>query len=173
MHFRTKKYIVLNAILACLGILFGYVEMLFVPDLILPGMKLGISNIVILFAIIVLRKKDAFIIGIIKAVVTGLIFSGVTSCFYSIMGVVFSVTSMCIMKRLYINKKISLIGISVAGSACFNVGQILSACLVLGTVAPVYYLNYYLFLSIVTGTVTGTIVQIIINKGVVKRFEKK
>jgi len=173
MHFRTKKNIVLNAILACLGILFGYAEMLLVPDLFFPGMKLGISNIVVLFAVMTLRKRDVFCIGIIKAIVNGLIFSGLTSCFYSITGVIFSVSVMCGLRRMYTSNKISAIGISVAGSAFFNLGQILAACLVLRAFAPVYYLNYYLFLSVVTGAVTGTVVQIILNKGVVKRFEKK
>ena len=173
MHFRTEKTIVLNAILACLGILFGYAEMLLVPDLFFPGMKLGISNIVVLFAVMTLRKRDAFCVGIIKAAVNGLVFSGITSCFYGIFGVIFSVSAMCGLRRMYVKKKISAIGISVVGSACFNLGQILAACIVFGTFAPVYYLKYYLFLSVVTGAVTGTVVQIILNKGVVKRFEKK
>ena len=167
MHFPTKRHIAANALLSCVGILLGYVESLLVPDLFLPGMKLGISNIVILYAVIKMRKRDAVCIGLIKTVVNGLAFSGLMSCFYSVSGVLFSFLAMNILKKFY-PKFLSCTGISVAGSALFNIGQITAAIVVLKTVAPVYYLGYYLLLSVLTGIVTGVVTEIIINKGVVK-----
>ncbi len=167
MHFPIKRYIAINAILSCVGILLGYVESLLIPDLFLPGMKLGISNIVILYAVINMRKRDAFCIGLIKSLVNGLAFSGLMSCFYSVCGVFLSVLIMIMLKKFY-PLFFSCTGISVAGSAFFNIGQVLAAVLILRTIAPIYYLGYYLLLSVLTGIVTGIVTEIIIKKGVVK-----
>ncbi|MBO5454020.1 MAG: Gx transporter family protein [Clostridia bacterium] len=167
-HFRTDRSVIICALLSCLGILLGYVETLLIPDLLFPGIKLGISNAVVLYSVITLRKRDAFCVGLIKSVVNGLLFSGITSCFYSVTGTIFSVLAMTALKKVYINSKITSIGISVVGSAVFNIGQLLAAILILKTIAPLYYLSYYLLLSALTGAVTGAVVQIIINKGVVK-----
>lgn len=167
MHFHIKKYLTANAILSCLGILLGYVETLFIPDLFLPGMKLGISNIVVLYAVINMRKRDAFCIGLIKSVVNGLAFSGIMSCFYSILGVLLSIGVMINLKKFH-PKFFSCIGISVAGSAFFNIGQIIAATVILKSLATIYYLGYYLFLSVLTGAITGIVTEIIIKKGVVK-----
>ncbi len=167
MHFRTDRYIAADALLSCLGILLGYVEALLIPDLFLPGMKLGISNIVVLYAVIALRNRDAFYIGLIKSVVNGLAFSGLMSCFYSVTGVILSVFVMIVLKKNY-QKGVSSVGISVAGSAFFNIGQLVAAALILKTYAPLYYLGYYLLLSVFTGAVTGIVTEIIIKKGVVK-----
>ena len=158
---NTKK-ISNIAILSALAIIFGYIESLF-PASPIPGIKLGISNIVILFALYKTDFSSAFFIMLIKVLVTSLLFSGLNVLFYSISGGVFSILIMYISKQIF-----SKIGASISGGIFHNIGQLLAASVMMQTTAVFVYTPYLLVSGVVVGFVTGNVCNIIL-----KRIDKK
>lgn len=152
------------AILVSVGIILGYVEGLVFPQGLVYGIRIGISNIVVLFSLIYSSWKEAALIGILKSVLTGLLFSSVTAILYSLAGIVLSVMIMTVLKWKLYDKYISVSGISIAGSAVFNVGQVLTAWALTKSYYCIFLLSYMLPLSIVTGLITGIVVQLLFNK---------
>ena len=148
-----------------MGILLGYVENLFFPNLLIPGVKVGISNIVVLYLLLVLGVKEALIVGVIKAFVNGFAFSGLLSVAYSISGIILSVLVMVFLTKLKFKNTISAIGISVSGSVFFNFGQLITACVLLKSIIPMYYISTYTIISVISGVVTGIVVELIIKSG--------
>lgn len=125
----------------------------------LPGIKLGLSNCVVLFVILKYGFLSAFSVLLIKCSVTAVFFSGITSLVFSLSG---GFLALCGMYLLVKFKKIfSLYGISVCGAALHNIGQITAASVMLGSIYIFEYLPVMLFISIFTGLLTGSISDII------------
>ena len=152
------------AILVAVGIVLGYVESIIFPQGLVYGIKIGISNIVVLFSLLYNGTKEAILIGVLKSVLTGMIFSSVTAIIYSLFGIFLSVFIMSILKKIFYDKYISVLGISIAGSAMFNLGQVIIACVITKSFHCMFLLSYMLPFSVITGIVTGIIVQLIFNK---------
>jgi len=95
---------------------------------------------------------------------SGLLFSSVTSVLYSLTGIVLSIVTMSLLKKFFYDKYISVVGISIAGSAMFNIGQVIMACIFTKSFKCVFLLSYMLPLSVVTGIATGIIVHLLLNK---------
>ncbi len=164
MQQHFKHNFVRCAILVAVGIILGYVESVIFPQGMVYGIKIGISNIVVLFSLFYSGYKEALLTGILKSVLSGLLFSSVTSIIYSLFGIVLSVLVMNVLKNKFYDKSISVWGISVAGSALFNIGQVVVACVLTKSMHCVFLLSYMLPLSVVTGVVTGIVVDLIFNK---------
>ena len=96
-----NKVIAKTALCATLAIVLGYIESLIPLPFPIPGIKLGLSNIAILFAVYTLQEKNTFMIMLIKVVVSALLFSGFQAFIYSFAGGVFSVVSMIILLQRY------------------------------------------------------------------------
>jgi len=148
------------ALFSALSIIFGYIESLFPLPIAIPGIKLGLSNIVILFALIKLGKANAFLIMLIKVTVCSLLFSGFNSFIYSLSGGILSVLAMIILIKFNFN----IITASIAGGIFHNVGQIISSAIVLQSTSALYYLPILLFSGIIVGFVTGTLTKTIISR---------
>lgn len=148
------------ALLASLAIVFGYIESLFPLPVPIPGVKLGISNIVILFALIKMNRQDAFFIMLIKVIVCSVLFSGMGSFIYSLSGGVLSFIAMAVSQKL----DLSIIGISMAGGVFHNLGQILAAALLLYSLSAFYYLPALLVCGLFVGAVIGILCSIIISR---------
>ena len=146
------------AILSALAIIFGYIESLF-PASMIPGIKLGISNIVILFALYKSDLASAFFIMLIKVLVTSLLFSGLNVLFYSLSGGVFSILIMYLLKPL-----LSKIGVSMAGGVFHNIGQLLAASIMMQTTAVFVYTPYLLISGVIVGLITGNVCNIVMNR---------
>ena len=157
----TKKNVLCAVLVAC-GLILGYVENMFPPVIPLYGLKIGFSNLVVIYSLYILNTKRALAIGVIKAVLCGLLFSGLMSIAYSMLGIIFSVFSMHTVKKF--QNFMSEIGVSVIGSATFQVGQIVVACVFLKNIAPIYYLSYLLIGSVPCGIISGSIVRMIKNR---------
>lgn len=164
MQQHFKHNITRCAILIGVSLVLGYVEGIVYPQGIVYGIKIGISNIVVLFSLLYSGAKEALVTGVLKAVLSGLLFSSVTSIIYSLVGIIFSVFVMDILKRSFYSKYISVPGISIAGSAMFNIGQVVTACMLTKSMHCFFLLSYMLPLSVITGVVTGVIVKLIFNK---------
>lgn len=153
----TKKTL-FSALLVTLGLVLGYVENVFLPAMPLYGLKIGFSNLVVIYALYETGIKSALMVGVLKAIISGLLFSGIVSIAYGVAGIILSVFSMKLVKSC---PWFSETGVSVMGSAAFHVGQIIVACTLLKSFAPVYYLAYLLIGSVFCGIVSGTLIHIL------------
>ena len=124
---RTKK-LALSAILAALAMILSYVEAMVPMPVPIPGIKLGLANLVILLAIYRLGFKYALAINCIRIFVTGLLFTGAFGILYSLAG---GLLSLLVMYLLYRTGIFSMVGVSMAGGVAHNLGQLLTACLIM------------------------------------------
>lgn len=155
------KNVAKYGLLACLAIIFGYVEFLIPVNLGIPGTKLGIANIVVLFALYTLGTKGAFFISMVRIIISGLLFGGVFSMLYSFGG---GILSFVIMALLYKRKSLSSIGVSVAGGVCHNIGQLVVAVLVAQTPSLFSLLPWLLLVGAITGAVNGALCFVILRR---------
>lgn len=154
----SAKKISYISMLSALAIVFGYIESLF-PAAPIPGIKLGLSNIVILFAIYKTDKSSAFFIMLIKVLVTSLLFSGLNVFWYSFFGGLLSIIAMISFKKVF-----SVTGVSMIGGVFHNVGQLLVAAFIMQTKAVFVYLPALLISGVIVGFITGTVCNIILKK---------
>lgn len=149
---KTKK-LTLCAVLTALALGLSYAErflplQIFIP---LPGVKLGLANVVTLVALCLLGRRYAFGVLVARCLL-GAIFGGLTGLAFSLTGGVLALFVMCIGAQW---KRLSLFGISVLGAAAHNVGQILAAMALMSSVYVAAYLPWLLLISVVTGLFTG------------------
>ena len=160
---KSKKTAVLGVCIA-LAMIFSYIELQIPSFVAIPGIKLGLPNIVIIIALYKFGWKEAVIINILRVLIVSVLFGTVLSLLYSIAGAVISLTVMIILKKLSI---FSTVLVSVFGAICHNIGQIAVAIFVLDTSELLYYLPVLL----ITGTVSGILIGLI-GANVVKKLEK-
>ena len=145
----------------------------FIPSIGIPGVKLGLANIVILVILYELGILEAVIVNILRVIVVGLVrgtFLGM-GFLMSLTGAVFSLGIMILFYLLI--KKFSIIGVSVIGSVFHVAGQILIAMLYLGTAYIVLYLPIIAISAIITGVFVGIIAKLIIRTGIIKKQREK
>lgn len=137
-----------------LALVLAYVESLLPPlSAAIPGIKMGLPNIVIIFILYRFGLKDAAIVSFVRVVAVVLLFGNMMGFAYSMAGAVMSLLGMLLLKKLDF---LSVVGVSVAGGVLHNVGQILMAMFLLRTAE----LGYYLVVLAVTGTVSGVLIGI-------------
>jgi len=134
----------------------GYFENLIPLNASIPGVKLGLSNIVLLYAIYLIDAKSAFILMILKVMLSGMLFSGVSGAIYSFAGGLLSLIMMLLIKRL---PDVSIVGVSVVGAVFHNVGQISIASFVVENRYIFFYLPVLLISAVITGIATGIIAK--------------
>lgn len=153
----SAKKISYIGMLSAISIIFGYIESLF-PACPIPGIKLGISNIVVLFAIYKEDNSSAFFVMLIKVLVSCLLFSGLNVFFYSVSGGILSYLAMILTKKLF-----SVVGVSVLGGICHNLGQLLTAAFMMQTYAVFVYAPYLIIAGVCVGFVTGTVCKAVLK----------
>lgn len=135
-----------------LALILAYVEVLLPPLLsAVPGIKMGLPNIIIIFLLYRHGPLPAAAVSLARVALVALLFGNVMSLAYSLAGAILSLGIMALLRRLDF---LSTVGVSVAGGVMHNVGQILMAMLLLGTAE----LGYYLIVLAVTGTVAGVFI---------------
>lgn len=148
MKKRTLKLALLGLYTA-IALVLAWVEVLLPPLFsAVPGIKLGLPNIVIIFVLYRMGIKEAAAVSLIRMVAVALLFGNPMTFAYSLAGGVLSLAAMAILRKFDF---FSIIGVSVAGGVLHNVGQILLAMFVLRTAE----LGYYLIILSLTGTVAG------------------
>ena len=152
----TKKIAKLSMLLS-ISVVLGLIES-FIPIMngTVPGIKLGLANIVIVFAIYELSFKDAIYISVLRVLLIGILRTGLFSIsfFFSLAGALLSIVFMYLAKEY---TKMSIVGVSVVGSISHSIAQIIIACIFLSNINIVYYLPILLISSIVTGVIVGSI----------------
>lgn len=126
-----------------------------------PGAKLGLANIMILTCIYFLRGRDAFLLVILKTLLTAFLLGTFSSLLFSLLGSLFSFVVMFLL-MLVSSKQISLIGISIAGGVAHNIGQLLAASMVFASLSIFYYLPMLLIAGVVTGIAVGYAVRYLV-----------
>lgn len=128
---------------------------------IIPGVKIGISNIVVLLILYTYGYKEALFLSVFKSILTSLLFSTGLSFLYSLGGGISSVVIMAVFKRL---KSVSSVGISMLGSFMHITAQIFIALIILNSKAVFYYYPVLLSLSVITGFINGYLVNLMLKK---------
>ncbi len=141
--------------LTAVAIVLGYFEHL-LPVTGIPGVKLGLANTVLLYALYLLDIPSAILLMFLKVGVSGLMFGGPAAMLYSFAGGVLSLVMMILARRL---KGLSIVGVSIMGAVSHNIGQMLVAIFVVQTRAILAYLPILLIAAAITGTLTGLIAQ--------------
>ena len=145
----------------------------FIPSIGIPGVKLGLANIVILVILYELGIIEAIIVNLLRVLVVGLVRGTFLSMGF-LMSVTGAILSLGIMILFYILiKKFSIIGVSVIGSIFHVTGQILIVMLFLGTAYIFLYLPVIAISAIITGVFVGIIAQLIIKTGIIKKQKEK
>lgn len=160
MKNSKAKRIALFGIMVALAFTFSYLESLIPFNFGIPGVKLGLANLVVVVALYVMKPGEAFSIAIIRIFLAGLTFGNVYSLAYSLCGGILSFIVMWLVKRT----KLSVIGVSMMGGICHNIGQITVAAIVMETVRIVYYLPVLIGAGLLTGLLLGVISNLIINR---------
>lgn len=160
---ETRK-IARMGLLTSLALILSYVESLIPAFVAVPGVKMGLANIVVVFALYTLGPGEAAIVSIIRVLLSSLLFGSILSLSYSAAGAVISLLSMIILMK---TKIFGVTSVSVTGGVFHNLGQILVACLVLETDVLLYYLP----VLILSGTITGAVIGIA-SSIVIKRLQK-
>lgn len=163
---ELKKVVRLSMFLA-LAIVLNILES-FIPlfNGTVPGLKLGLANIVTLVILYVYTIKDVITISYLRVILVGILRTGLFSVtfFFSLGGVTLSIIMMILSKKI---TKLSIVGVSIIGSLFHSLGQVLMVIIILKNVNMFYYLPYLLVFSIPTGILTG-----VISKELVKYLNK-
>lgn len=152
----TTKQLTACALLAAMALGLSYLENLFPLALAipLPGVKLGLANIVTVFALYALGAGQAFLILIARCLLGSLFAGNLNALIFSLLGGVSAMAAMTGLSRL---RRLSVYGVSAGGAAAHNCGQVAAAILTLGSMAPLYYLPVLLGVSLLTGGLTGLV----------------
>ena len=144
-----------------LAMIMSYIEALVPLSFAVPGIKMGLANIVIIFVLYKFSMKDAVLVSAIRVILVSLLFSNVMAMWYSLAGAVLSLSVMWILKK---TDKFSVIGVSVAGGIMHNVGQIIMAVILLGTEQIALYLPVLIIAGTATGVIIGIVSGLVINR---------
>lgn len=153
MHKSKTKKIALYGMLIALAFILSYIENLISIPIGIPGIKLGLANIVVLIGLYALGVKAAFILSIVRVLLVSLTFGNMSMFWFSMAGAFLSLIAMICLKQI---KGFSMIGVSIAGGVAHNLGQIIVAMYVLGKLI-IYQLPYLLIGGIGMGLVIGIV----------------
>lgn len=159
-----KTKVAYFGVFTALALIFSYVESLIPIHLGIPGVKLGLANLIIVIALYKMNIKETFLLSIVRIVLSGLMFGNLFSILYSLAGGMLSLSVMYILKR---TGKFSVFGISMAGGVFHNVGQLIMAAVVLQSVS----IGYYFPVLLISGLITGFLIGVISNE-MMKRLKK-
>lgn len=152
----TTNQLTLCALLTAMALALSYLENLFPLSLAIPvpGVKLGLANIVTVFALWALGPGQTLLILLARCFLGSLFAGNLNALIFSLLGGLCALGTMVFLSR---RRGLSLYGVSVGGAAAHNCGQIAAAVLTLGSAAPLYYLPVLLAVSLLTGGLTGLV----------------
>ena len=154
------------SMLTALAILLNIIES-FIPFFYIPGVKIGLANIIVVAVLYLYGVKEAFYVSILRIIVVGLLRTGLfsTTFLFSLTGAILSLIAMSCLKKLNL---FSIIGISIIGSVFHSIGQLFIAYILLKNNSVYLYFPFLMILSIITGYCTG-----MISKQIVKSLQKE
>ena len=146
--------------LTALAFVFSYIEFLLPINLGVPGIKLGLANLVVIVALYLMNVRVACTLSFVRILLTGLTFGNPASMIYSLAGGMLSLAIMIMAKK---SDFFSVTGVSVLGGVFHNVGQIIVAILVVETKSLLFYLPVLILSGTVAGVLIGILASILIR----------
>lgn len=146
--------------MSSLALIFSYVEAIIPFNAGIPGVKLGIANIVTVIALYKLSIKHAAIVSFIRIMVAGFLFSGLFGAIYSLAGATVSLIGMIFLKK---TGRFSIAGVSMAGGVLHNLGQLLVASFLIKDLRIFFYFPILLFSGLASGIAIGIAATLIMR----------
>lgn len=150
-----------GALLAALALIFSYIETLIPMNFGIPGIKLGIANLVVIIALYYLGPRYAFVINLIRVLVAGLLFTGLFGCLFSLAGAILSFVTMLLAKKTGL---FSVTGVSICGGVFHNLGQILVAAFLIDSLKIFAYFPVLIISGVISGAIIGIIAHLILRR---------
>ena len=150
---KSSEIAALGVFLA-LAMILSYVETLIPINFGVPGMKLGLANMVTVILMYIFSPSQAFLISMLRILLSGLLFGNTMSLIYSYAG---GVLSFVIMYLCFRTKKVKMIPLSVSGAVSHNAGQLIAAAILVTNYNIVFYLPVLIIAGIITGLITGSV----------------
>lgn len=157
---KTKKITLLGLVTA-LAMIMSYIESFLPLSFAIPGIKMGLANIVIVFVLYRMGIREACLVSAVRVILVSLLFGNVMSLAYSLTGAGVSLVGMGVLRRL---DCFSVVGVSVTGAILHNAGQILIAILLLGTKQIAYYFPALAIAGVVTGVCIGVVAGLVMRR---------
>lgn len=149
---RTKR-VAYSAMLTALAMIFSYIETLIPFSFGVPGIKIGLANLVVLLGLYFLKPLQTMAVSVLRIVLTSFLFGNMASLFYSLAGGLLSFLVMLLLIKKC--KGFSTVGISIAGGVSHNIGQLAVAAYVLQSTSVLYYLPVLMIAGLLSGMLIG------------------
>lgn len=151
----------LTALMAALALIFSYIEVLIPFNFGVPGIKLGIANLIIIVTLYYIGPKYALAVNVMRVLVAGLLFNGLFGAAYSLAGALISFLVMLLLKK---TKIFSVVGVSMAGGVAHNLGQILVAAFLVSNIKIFVYFPVLIISGVISGTLIGILSYLILKR---------
>lgn len=149
------------ALTVSFALILSFVESRIPAFVAIPGVKVGLANIAVIFTLYKFGIKEAVAVSAVRVVLVSMLFGSPISMIYSLTGAVLSLSVMFLLKKL---TSLSKVTVSVAGGVTHNIGQIGAASVMLGTNVVIYYLPFLLLSGTIAGVVVGIAAGLLISK---------
>lgn len=157
----NSRKIALYGLLIALAFIFSYIESLIPIPFPVPGVKLGLANLVVVVAMYGMGVKEAFVLSIVRILLVGFTFRDPSTMIFSLAGGLLSWLMMAVFKKL---KLFSMVGVSIIGGISHNIGQIIVAILYVNNTSIIYYLPFLMVSGLVSGTLIGLLAGLVLKR---------
>ena len=158
---KVKNRVAYFGVFTALALIFSYIETLVPISFGIPGVKLGLANLIIVIALYKIPLREVYVLSIVRVLLSGVLFGNYFSIAYSLAGGLLSLTVMALLKKA---GGVSVIGISIAGGVCHNIGQLVVAMIVVETFAMSYYMPVLLVAGLITGFLIGVVADQVLRR---------
>ncbi|EOS40673.1 hypothetical protein C808_00728 [Lachnospiraceae bacterium M18-1] len=148
-------------VFTALALIFSYLESLIPIQFGIPGIKLGLANLLTVILLYKRNAKEALLLSAVRVILSGFMFGNLFSIVYSLSGGIMSLLVMAVLKR---SGKFSVIGVSAAGGVSHNIGQLLVAMAAVETYRVGYYFPVLLIAGVLTGLLIGTAAEQVLKR---------
>ena len=157
---NTKKLTTL-AVTVAVAMILSFVESRIPPIVPIPGVKIGLANIAVIFALYKMGWREAITVSLVRVALVALLFGSVVSLAYSFAGALLSLSLMILLRKIGIFTEVA---VSVVGGITHNIGQILVAFLLLETEVVFYYLPFLMVSGVIAGIGVGVVSALLVKK---------
>lgn len=157
---KSKK-IALYGLFIALAFIFSYIESLIPIPFPVPGIKLGLANLVVVVAMYGIGMKVSFVLSMVRILLVGFTFRDPSTLLFSFAGGIFSWLMMAVFKKL---RLFSMVGVSIIGGIAHNIGQIIVAVIYVSNTGIIYYLPFLMISGLVSGTLIGILAALVLKR---------
>lgn len=157
----NSRKIALYGLLIALAFIFSYIESLIPMPFAVPGIKLGLANLVVIIALYGIGIKESFILSMVRILLVGFTFRDPSTLLFSFAGGILSWLSMTLTLKL---KLFSMVGVSIIGGIAHNIGQIIVAVIYVNNPSLIYYLPLLLISGVISGALIGLLGALTIDR---------